>query len=135
MLIAVPNCQGRVSPVFDVAARLMVVRLKGNAELERKEVVLYEKQAEGIVRSLRELGINILICGAISQALQVALEHAGIRVVPQICGGLECVINAFRSGTLTQPEFVMPGCCGRRWKMVRRGAWGAKRSHSRRPRA
>lgn len=40
MLIAVPNCQGRVSPVFDVAARLMLVRLRGEAEVERKEVVL-----------------------------------------------------------------------------------------------
>ena len=121
MLIAVPNCQGRVSPVFDVAARLVVVRLKGEAELERKDVVLFEKQPDGIVRSLGELGIQVLICGAISQGLQLALEQVGIRVVPQICGELESVITAFCGGTLGQPEFVMPGCCGRRWESGRRG--------------
>ncbi len=122
MLIAVPNCQGRVSPVFDVAARLVVVRLKGQAETERKDVVLFEKQPEGIVRSLGELGIRVLICGAISRGLRLALEQAGIRVLPHICGELEPVIAAFRAGTLRQREFAMPGCCGRRWDAGRRGA-------------
>ena len=32
VLIAVPICQGRVSPVFDVATRLLLVRLEGRAE-------------------------------------------------------------------------------------------------------
>jgi predicted Fe-Mo cluster-binding NifX family protein len=115
VLIAVPNCQGRVSPVFDVAARLLVVRLKGEAELERREVVLFEDRPEGIVRSLRELGINVLICGGISQGLQVALEQVGIRVLGQICGEIDVVVSAYRAGGLNRPEFIMPGCCGRRW--------------------
>ena len=127
MLIAVPNCQGRVSPVFDVAARLVVVRLKGDAEVERREVVLFEKQPHGIVRGLRELGIRVLICGAISQGLLTALETGGIRVVPRVCGGLDSVIAAFRSGTLTQPEFAMPGCCGRVCGMGRRQRAGRRR--------
>jgi predicted Fe-Mo cluster-binding NifX family protein len=130
VLIAIPNCQGRVSPVFDVAARLVLVRLKGDAELERKDFVLFEKQADGIVRSLGELGIQVLICGAISQGLQLALERAGIRVLPQICGGLDSVITAYRSGTLGQPEFAMPGCCGRRWETGRRGARCRRGFHS-----
>jgi len=110
VLIAVPNCQGRVSPVFDVAARLVLVRLKGEAEVERKEIVLFEKQPDGIVRSLGGLGIRVLICGAISQGLRTALEQAGIRVMPQICGGLDSVIAAFRNRRLERPEFAMPGC-------------------------
>jgi len=122
VLIAVPNCQGRVSPVFDVAARLVLVRLRGEAELERKDVVLFEKQPDGIVRSLGELGIQVLICGAISQGLQLALEQAGIRVLPHICGELEPVLAAFRAGTLRQRDFAMPGCCGRRRKAGWRGA-------------
>jgi len=134
VLIAVPNCQGRVSPVFDVAARLVLVRLKGEAELERKEVVLFEKQPEGIVRSLRELGIKVVICGAISQGLQAALEQVGIRVVPQTCGGLDSVIAAYRRGTLGQPEFAMPGCCDRPSDTLWRAARCRKRSNSSRPR-
>ena len=115
VLIAVPNCQGRVSPVFDVAARLVLIRLKGEGEVERKEIVLFEKQPEGMLHSLQECGVKLVICGAISRELQMKLEKAGIRVVPQICGELETVITAFRRGTLGQREFTMPGCCGRQW--------------------
>jgi predicted Fe-Mo cluster-binding NifX family protein len=130
VLIAVPNCQGRVSPVFDVAARLVLVRLKGQAELGRRDIVLFEKQPDGIVRSLGELGVQVLICGAISRGLQLAMEQAGIRVVSHICGGLERVISAFRVGTLGQLEFAMPGCCGRRWGAGWRGARCRKGANS-----
>ena len=129
MLIAIPNCQGRVSPVFDVAARLLVVRLRRNAEMERWDVVLFEKEPEGIVRSLSELGIEVLICGAISQGLRLALEQAGIRVVSHVCGELELVITAFNEGSLGQPEFAMPGCCGRRDPRCRRGPPGQGREN------
>lgn len=118
MLIAVPNCQGRVSPVFDVAARLLLVDLRRGNELKRREVVLFEKTPEGIVRNLRELGIRVLICGAISLGLQHALEQIGIRVLAEICGEIESVLAAYQAGRLRSPEFIMPGCCGRRWGLL-----------------
>lgn len=132
MLIAVPNCQGRVSPVFDVAARLTVVRLAGEAELERKEAVLFEKQPDGIVRSLVKIGVEVLVCGAISRELQMTLELAGIKVVPHICGEVGSVLAAYRAGKLQGGQFVMPGCCRRR-KAGRRGACGCQRRVPSRP--
>jgi predicted Fe-Mo cluster-binding NifX family protein len=114
VLIAVPNWQGRVSPVFDVAARLALVHLEGETELERKEAVLYEKQPDPIVRCLVDIGVEVLVCGAISDRLEARLARAGIRVVSQICGPVEAVVAAYRTGTLNSPEFMMPGCCGRR---------------------
>ena len=97
-----------------MAARLTVVRLAGEAELERKEAVLFEKQPDGIVRSLVKIGVEVLVCGAISDRLEAGLARAGIRVVSQICGPVEAVVAAYRTGTLNSPEFMMPGCCGRR---------------------
>lgn len=114
MLVAIPNCQGRVSPVFDVAARLMTVRLKGGEELGRREVTLFETRPAEIARSLVELGTKVLICGAISEGLEGALVCAGIRVVPRICGEVEAVLHAYETGRLAAPEFQMPGCCGKR---------------------
>ncbi len=115
VLIAVPICQGRVSPVFDVATRLLVVRLKGGVEVERREVALFEDQPAGIVRTLEELGVGTLVCGAISNLLERLLTAAGVRVVPRICGDIEAVLRACRNGKLDAPELQMPGCCGRRW--------------------
>ena len=93
-----------------MAARLTLVHLKGEAELERKEAVLFEKQPDQIVRCLVQIGVDVLICGAISQTLQLMLEKAGIKVVAHICGEINAVIAAYRSGGLNRPEFIMPGC-------------------------
>jgi predicted Fe-Mo cluster-binding NifX family protein len=129
MLIALPNCQGRVSPVLDVAARLVLIRFQRGSELERREVVLFEKETGGMVQALKELGIGILICGALSQGLQLALERAGIRVWPQVCGEIEAVIAAYRSGTLNRPEFTMPGCCPHSCGSIRSGSKRPVRAH------
>jgi predicted Fe-Mo cluster-binding NifX family protein len=117
VIIAVPKCQGRVSPVFDVAARLLLVDVRDGAKSKRREVVLFEKTPEGIVRNLRELRIKVLICGGISLGLQQSLEQMGIRVVAEICGEIESVLAAYQAGRLNSPEFIMPGCCGRRWSL------------------
>jgi predicted Fe-Mo cluster-binding NifX family protein len=132
VLIAVPNCQGRVSPVFDVATRLLLVRLKGEADLERREVVLFEKQPDQIVRCLVEMGVDVLVCGAISRELQMTLESAGIKVLPHICGEVGSVLAAYRAGKLQGGQFVMPGCCRRR-RGGRRGACGCQRRFLSRP--
>ena len=79
VLIAIPHFQGRVSPVFDVASRLTVVRVKGRVELERREVMLFEAQPDGITRSVVELGVEVLICGAISQMIERMLHRGAHR--------------------------------------------------------
>jgi len=110
MLVAIPHYQGRVSPVFDVASRLTVVRVKGRLELERREVTLFEARPDAIVRSLTEVGVGVLICGAISQTLERLLRRDGVRVVAQVCGEIEAVLQAFLNRTLDGPEFCLPGC-------------------------
>ena len=114
MTIAIPNFQGRVSPVFDVAARLVLVRAK-NGISERVEVTLADTEPLALARRVVDLRVDVLICGAISQPLQAALLHAGVRVLPEICGPIEEVIRAFIAGNLHESDFRMPGWCGRRW--------------------
>jgi hypothetical protein len=46
VLIAIANCQGRVSPVFDVAARLVAVRLEGGTTVGGHELVLVEPRPD-----------------------------------------------------------------------------------------
>jgi hypothetical protein len=59
VLIAVPNCQGRVSPVFDTASRLLVVRRQGDREVERKEIVLGVLEPGLLARSVAELRVGV----------------------------------------------------------------------------
>ena len=56
------------------------------------------------------LHVDVLICGAISQMLERMLHRAGVRVVAQVCGEVEAVLQAFLSRMLDAPEFSPPGC-------------------------
>jgi predicted Fe-Mo cluster-binding NifX family protein len=133
MRVAVPTWSDRVSPVFDVAKRLLVVDIGGESELSRDEVMVTDSDIAARVARINALGVDVLICGAISMPLEAMLASSGIRVIPQTCGPVEDVLRAFASGRLGDEAFLMPGCCGRR-RRSHRGKGGGKRSrhHGRR---
>ena len=114
MKVGIPTWDGRVSPVFDVAKRLLVVEVERNAELGRSETNLEGTQVAFRARRLTELDVHVLICGAVSWPLEAMLISAGVRVIAQTCGPVEDVLRAFLAGQLAREAFLMPGCCGRR---------------------
>ena len=114
MKVAIPTWTGRVSPVFDVARRLLLVTLEGDREVSREETVIEDTQLMARVKRVTQLGVDVLICGAISMPLEAMLASAGVRVIPHTCGTVEDIVQAFASGQLTEDTFLMPGCCGRR---------------------
>ena len=114
MRLAIPTWNGRISPVFDVAERLLLVDLDEGAEVMRQEALIDETDVASRASRITDLGVDTLICGAISQPLEQRLVGAGIHVVPQTCGPVEGVLQAFVSDQLTEQAFLMPGCCGRR---------------------
>jgi len=124
MKVAIPHWQGRVSPVFDVAGNMLVVDIDDGVEHARRDVVLDVEDLQGRAARLTESGVNVLVCGAISRPLEMAVSAAGIEVIPQTCGDVERVLAAFINGRLNQGAFLMPGCCGRR----RRFRAGRRRS-------
>lgn len=120
MKVAVPDWQGRVSPVFDVAEQVLLVDLDDSQEGRGRSESLAGKTPHERARRLSELGIDVLVCGAISWPLESLLAANGIRVIPLICGQVAEVVRAFREGTLRDDQFAMPGCCRRRRQERRR---------------
>jgi predicted Fe-Mo cluster-binding NifX family protein len=114
MKVAIPHWQSRVSPVFDVAQHVVLVDLDAPDPRNRTNVILDDEDPARRARQLAGSGAEILICGAISLPMETAVSAAGIRVVAQICGNIECVLQAFAENRLGQDAFRMPGCCGRR---------------------
>lgn len=112
--IAIPQWQGRVSPVFDVAGSLLVVDFEDGREVRREEVRLVRADAVDRTAELARLGAEVLICGAISAPLEARLAAAGVQVIGFVCGAVEDVLAGFASGELASPAFLMPGCRGRR---------------------
>ena len=114
MKVAIPHWQGRVSPVFDVAGNVLLVDVDDGAERARQNLAMDQDQPQDRSALLRQQGATVLICGAISWPMELALSAAGIEVVSHRCGEVEQVLAAFIGGQLNENAFLMPGCCGRR---------------------
>ncbi|MEJ2245172.1 MAG: NifB/NifX family molybdenum-iron cluster-binding protein [Acidobacteriota bacterium] len=116
MKVAIPLWQGRVSPVFDEAKRILIVDISNCREKCRQEESLLSHDPFERAQVLPKLGVDILICGMISQTQLTALDLTGIQIIPHICGPMEDVIAAFLDGRLENGAMLMPGC-GRRKRL------------------
>ena len=123
--IAIPIWNGRVSPVFDTASRLLVVEVGPEGEYNRFETDVSDQFLPSKAMRLTGLAVDTLICGAISRPLASMITTAGIQLIPWISGQVEEVLQAFLRGELPTLQFIMPGCAGRwgrgRGKRRRRG--------------
>ena len=120
MRVALPIWSNRISPVLDVCQRLLVVDVEDGAEIARHEEALLGQDLRARAAQVTGLGIQTLICGAVSWPLEELLANSGVHVISNTCGCTEDVLQAFIAGELSEDIFLMPGCCGRR----RRGRRG-----------
>jgi len=117
MKVAIPVWQDRVSSVLDFSQRLVVVELKDGGETSRVEIALSERNVFAKLAKLQELGIDVLICGAVSQLLASAFMACGIQLLPYVTGRVDDVLTAYQAGQLGLPQFMLPGW----WPGARRG--------------
>ena len=117
MKIAIPIYNDGISSVFDFAHRLLLVDIKNGKEANRSQVALESQLLPQRTGQLKDLGIDVLICGAISRSLANMVITSGIHVLPYITGSIDDVLQAYLTGQLVKPEFSMPGC----WPGARRG--------------
>ena len=109
MRIAIAHWNGRISPVFDVSDRLLLIDIEGGREQRREDIKLTSDNPLERAKELSELGVGILICGAISNVMEILLDGAGIQVLGFLCGNIESIIGAFISGQLSDARYWMPG--------------------------
>ena len=107
--IAITFWDGRVSPLFDAAATVLIVAPEGEPKrISLGSGSLWEKAA-----LLEKNDVTILICGAISAEALAALQEHSIKVFPWVSGPVSEVLSAHRDGSLDNPRFTMPGCMRR----------------------
>ena len=116
-----PVLQDRISPVFDVARHFLLVDDNREVGQQRQELSIENTQPVVRAKKIVDTGAQVLICGAITWPLEAILMSAGVDVIPNTCGKVDEVLEAFISGTFDEQDFLMPGCCGRRRHRIRRG--------------
>ena len=113
MKIAIPYWEGKVSPVLDTSTRLFVFDIEGQEETTRCEVPLSGSDLGRRCDVIKQSGVEVLICGAISRPFYRMLGAAQVEVIPWISGQVEEVVSAYLDQTLNHERFLMPGC---RWQ-------------------
>jgi predicted Fe-Mo cluster-binding NifX family protein len=109
MKIAIPNWQGRVSPVFDASDTIVLIDIESGREQRRENFRLASLDPVRRAQEVASLGADVVLCGAISRTLESALNGAGVHVKGFVCGDLEALVEAFMAGKISDPCFQMPG--------------------------
>ena len=109
MKLALPVWENRVSPVLDTASRLLVVEVKEDGDVSRFEIFLDERDLSRRCMRIQGLGIDALICGAVTRHFSEMLKASGIDVIPGISGQPDEVLAACLEGKLAHSKYLMPG--------------------------
>jgi len=110
MKVAVTVWDERISPVFDSAHTLLIVDIK-NEKIKNISYKSFNPQLEArLTEELTLLGIDVLICGAISQTHSTLIEASAIQLIPFIGGSVNEILESYAKGDSLAPAFSMPGC-------------------------
>ena len=108
MKIAIPVWNGRVSPIFDVARTIRVVDLDTDRDLVVADST-YPLERGRPTSTLDALGVDLLVCSAISPAVESAVWVLGVEVISDICGSPDEIFQALADGGAELDRFRSPG--------------------------
>jgi predicted Fe-Mo cluster-binding NifX family protein len=117
MKAALSIWEGRMSPVFDVARQALVLTIENGVVSSRQTESIEAPAPAAKVARLLALGINTLVCGAISRPLHHDLTAKGVNVIAFVAGEIEAVVSSFIAGKLPSETLSMPGCRRRRRRL------------------
>lgn len=121
--VAIAVSDNRVSPVFDVSRRLLLIDFEDGVVAGLDEAALGSLEHPVRMSALARLDVGTLICGAISRPLASSALAYEIRLIPFVSGTVDEVLEEYLAGTLPSQARCMPGRGGRR-RRRRRGRWG-----------
>jgi len=113
MKLALSVYKDVISTVFDATDQLLILETDGANGNKRTMVPLNTAGLANRATQLKEQGIDVLICGAISRPLQASIAALGIDIHPFVRGSVDEVIAAYQSDHLGETSFSLPGCHGR----------------------
>lgn len=100
MQVALTVWCGRISPLFDATRTLLVADVKDRTITARHYEPLDDDSALSRADRLNALGVDVLICGGISEAFADLIEARGIKLIPFSTGEVEEVLQAYLAGRI-----------------------------------
>lgn len=110
MKVAVMVWEDSVSTVCDFCSCLLIFDIEAS-EAKNPIPLTFETQMwSARVKRLKDLGVGVLLCGALSRSLERLLSTAGIEVIAWLCGSVQEVMKAYLNDSLSDIRFALPGC-------------------------
>ena len=109
MKVAVTIWEDTVSTVCDFASRILVFDVTGNEVKSRSSIPFETGTMTERVNQLGALGVEVLLCGAISRPLERMIRASGVKVIPCLRGSIDEIIRAYLEGGLPDARFILPG--------------------------
>ncbi|MCF6249117.1 MAG: dinitrogenase iron-molybdenum cofactor biosynthesis domain-containing protein [Desulfobacula sp.] len=109
MNIAITIWGNRISPVFDSANTLMIVQVENFKIISRRFEDFNPKITTRIASNLKNFHMDVLICGAITDAQSEIIEKSGINLISFITGDADKVLVSFLKKPSRISDFLMPG--------------------------
>jgi len=110
MRLAIPEFNGRVSPVFDSSRRLLLFEVDGKRVVNTSTIEWADTPRKQREKRIRSMGVDVLLCGGISRLLAERIEEEGIVLISWMSGEIQEIVCAFLGDKLHDPRLVMPGC-------------------------
>ena len=101
MRVSIATCQNRVCPRFDCASSLVLIHVQGEREEGREVLDISTWPAHGRAARVAQLGVDQLICGALSGFDEAGFDESPFRLVSQVAGPVDAVIQAILSGAVS----------------------------------
>jgi predicted Fe-Mo cluster-binding NifX family protein len=105
MNIAIPMFGTRVSPRFDGAPSVLLVRVTNGAIHGRVTESMEHVGGWQRARLLAGHNVDVLLCGGIRQSDYFSIVNAGIEVYPGLMGEADEVLDAYLKGNLSKASF------------------------------
>lgn len=119
MRVGIPVFQNRVAPRLDCAAQMLILEIEGEDIFAKKEISLCWHNPLVAVNQIKEMAVDVLICGAVPCFMARLLAWSGVRLVSWVSGDWEEVLKLFIKGELNE-HHLWP-CPGKQRKRRRRG--------------
>ncbi len=109
MKIAIPSRENRVSPVLDSAENFIVIDVENNGAVSKDSTTLVAMNLWHRVGQIAKLGLDVLICGSVTQSLLENLSVTKVKIIPNVCGDVDTILNDYLAGKDIRKTFKMPG--------------------------
>ncbi len=121
-MVAIPVFQERISPLLDVAKKFAIYEIE-DGKIKQKLVIDIHAECEHFrVDKLKELGVSVIIGGAVSDFVSRLINERGISLISWVNGAVDDVICLYIKNELHVSPIGNPGCGDGR----RRGRCGRK---------